>query len=458
MRTTIAALTVASLLITPIVGFALAPSAQSTPTEVNVRIEGKTRTLFEGPVMTEGHEVEASSDTQPRSCDGIDVNDPENVEPGPTPTAASADALAIVGETFDGEWYPGYEDYFITRWGPDKENTAEGAYWGILVNNVFTNIGGCQYELSKGDEVLWVYNAFAARPFLALYNAASGCTDGPRPLTATAQLDVPFAVEVTVYGDQAEDVPPASPECAGAVPYQGARVAPVQTAANGFETVQEDGAVQTNAAGKASITFTEPGWHRIKASAGNAVRSNRLDVCVPAAGETGCGEPPAEDLPRTPPSLAEELAHAHEHPKSSAGEETEGAPVQEEKRSEPGSGATDNPQPPVSGGGGGLVTTTDQTAGGPLASVAVASVSPARLLLKLTVPGQATVEIAHKLDKRHHGRWQIVKTLEVQATKAGQVEVKLPRLPAGSYRVSVNLAGANSVVKTLTVPRARTRR
>jgi hypothetical protein len=32
-----------------------------------------------------------------------------------------------------------------------------------------------------------------------------------------------------------------------------------------------------------------------------AVRSNRLDVCVPAEGQSTCGEPPAEDRVRTPP-------------------------------------------------------------------------------------------------------------------------------------------------------------
>ena len=44
MRTTIATLTVATLMI-------LATSAQAAPTLVNVRIEGKSETLFEGPIL-----------------------------------------------------------------------------------------------------------------------------------------------------------------------------------------------------------------------------------------------------------------------------------------------------------------------------------------------------------------------------------------------------------------------
>jgi hypothetical protein len=277
------------------------------PTKVNVTIEGKNETLFEGPILTEGHNIEASSDTKERSCNWINVNDPENLAPGATPTAASVDAMSMIGETFDGQWYGGFEDYFITRWGPDKEESGES--WGVIVNNVFTNVGGCQFELSKNDEVLWAYNAFGGKPILALYPASD--TSGPRPLTATAELGKPFEVEVVNYTGHGEGVPPASPERSGSVPYEGADVSPVHTAANGFEKLEtaSPATVMTNAQGKANITFTEPGWHRIKAThlgeggKENVIRSNRLDVCVPAKGETGCGAPPAEDELRIPAYL-----------------------------------------------------------------------------------------------------------------------------------------------------------
>ena len=65
-----------------------------------------------------------------------------------------ADALA-------GQWYGSFDDYYVMRWGQEAENAEAGSrYWGVLVNNVFTSVGGCQYELSAGDEVLWIYNAF----------------------------------------------------------------------------------------------------------------------------------------------------------------------------------------------------------------------------------------------------------------------------------------------------------
>jgi hypothetical protein len=311
MRTTIATLIVATLIIA-------ATSAQAAPTLVNVRIEGKSETLFEGPIWTEGHYVQASSDSEARPCDGINPLDPQNKAPGATPTAASVDAMSLIGETFDGQWYPGYHDYLITRLGPDHEE--EGMSWGILVNNVFTNVGGCQYELGAGDEVLWAYNAFDHRPFLALFPA--GDTSGTRPLTATAELNKPFEVEVLDYSDDAEDVPPVHPERTGSAPFEGADVSPVLTGANGFERVETENpaSVTTDAQGRATITFTEPGWHRIKATAlgsggkESAIRSNRLDVCVPAEGESGCGASPAEDQARAVQRTAEEMLREDEAP------------------------------------------------------------------------------------------------------------------------------------------------
>jgi len=286
MRKVVAALTVAL----PVFILAAA-AAQAVPAEVNVRIEGRSETLFEGPILTDGHAVQAASDAEAHHCDG--TNNGAHPAPGPTPTAAGVDAMSILGEDFDGLWYapPSFDDYFIKRWGPDGQDLGKGEFWGILVNNVFTSVGGCQYQLDGGDEVLWAYNAVGGRPLLALFPAAY--SGGARPLTATAELNQPFEIEVDSYEDGNEGVPPASPERTGANPFTGAEVAPVVAGPGGFESVETDDpeAVVTGADGRASIVFDQPGWHRIKAtvsdSAGgeSAIRSNRLDVCVP--------EPPA---------------------------------------------------------------------------------------------------------------------------------------------------------------------
>jgi hypothetical protein len=112
-----------------------------------------------------------------------------------------------------------------------------------------------------------------------------------------------------------------------------------------------------------------------------------------------------------------------------------------------------NPQPgPV---GPLSLTPAPAPASVPVAGVVVESISPARLLLKFTTPGVATVKISQLRGKRHHRRWQTIKTISAKAGNAGALGVKLPRLAAGSYWVSVSFAGAKTVFRALTVPRKR---
>lgn len=433
--------TIVAILAAVLATVSSASPARAALTEVNVRIEGASKTLFEGPILTEGHDVSSykedgggAADLAEHSCDGIDPLDPENTVPGATPTAASVDAMDLIGETdaLAGQWYPSFEDYFVKQWGKEAENAEAGSRsWGVLVNNVFTSVGGCQYELAAGDEVLWIYNAFESRPILGLFAASEHYSAGAAPLTATAQLNQPFEVEVAAYDDQKEGQPPATPQrnSKDTVPYQAAKVAPVATSAAGFEAVQLESpeAAVTDSEGKASITFATPGWHRIMAGAPldhkgeeAVIRSNRLDVCVPAAGEAGCGALPAEDVVRTPPRYLQKSTSSEEH------------------RGEAGS----------SGSSG-------QTSGESIAHLAGVSVSRTRVVLSLTAAGRATVGIARWVRMGRKRRWRTFKQIAVSSKGAGKVEVKLPRLPPGRYRVSVRVPGAGAVVKTLTVPARR---
>ncbi len=278
----------------------LVPVAEASPTAVRVRVEGRAETIFEGPILTDVHRVRAANDSQWRRCDGTNA-----VAPAVVPTSATADAMRVVGETFAAQWQNQLEDYFLQRWGPDAQDEAAAEYWGVLVNNVFTAVGGCKYRLDGGDEVLWVYDAFDTRPRLALYPA--GYAGGAEPLSATATLNQPFELEVDAWGAHSEGQPPAAPGRTND-PYAGAEVAPVATGSQGSQKVDVASplTVVSGADGKASIVFATPGWHRIKATdvvAGNeiAVRSNRLDVCVPQPPASGCGPLPGDDQVRTPP-------------------------------------------------------------------------------------------------------------------------------------------------------------
>lgn len=267
--------------------------AQAALTELTVRIEGAQKTLFEGPIETDGHQIEAASDTEPRPCDA--TNNGAHSEPGPTPTAASVDAMELIGEGFDGDWYPGYDDYFIQQWGPDREDAGAAAYWGILVNGVFTPVGGCQYLAAAGDEVFWAYDAFTGRQMLWL--SASGDLTFPASPTASVEVGEPLALTVEA-GDQPSPTPAAA-----------VTIAPVATAAgSGYQSVEtaSAAAVTTDAEGHASVTFSTPGWHRIKAQKeAGFIRSNRLDVCVEAVGGGGCGPLPADAQVRVAPRYAE---------------------------------------------------------------------------------------------------------------------------------------------------------
>jgi hypothetical protein len=268
---------------------AFAGIAQAEPTDVSVRIEGKTGTLFDRVVRTDGHDIQSASDNEVRRCDG--TNNSMNEFPGATPTAASVDAMTINGTDFDGEWYPGFDDYFLTRWGPDLEDNGNSWWWGILVNREFTPVGGCQFQLAEGDEVLWVYDAFNDRPMLSL--------EGPE----TAVVGEPVEVEVTDFT---------------ASPYTGATVSGLTAAA--VPVSPEITVPGTSASdGKASVTFTKPGWKRLKASdpadpgdgIADAVPSNSIDICVERVAGSGCtGVAPA----RNPAQVGQEPAIEVEEP------------------------------------------------------------------------------------------------------------------------------------------------
>lgn len=280
--------------------------AVAAPTQVSVRIEGKTETIFEGPVLAEPHRVRDVDDSQWRRCNGVTATSSLKV-PSVVPTSASSDAMRIAGESFDARWFGQWEDYYVERWGPDLEDLLALEYWGVLVNNVYTSVGGCQYPLDGGDEVVWAYDAFHGRPRLLLYPV--GYAGGAVQATATATLDQPFEVVVNSWLTYNEGSPPPAPT-RSTTPYVGAEVAPVETGPKGFQRVDlaSPKTVVTGADGKATIVFTEPGWHRIKATdtaadKETAIRSNRLDVCVPQPPATGCGALPADALARTPPAM-----------------------------------------------------------------------------------------------------------------------------------------------------------
>ena len=282
--------TVATLALTTASGASAAPSSTA-----NVRVEGGTSTLFEGLVTSSGNPVKAASDTTQHHCDGTNLD--ASPSPGATATGVTTEGLRLAGMDFDGKWFPGFDDYYITRFGPDAENLSANVYWGILVNDTFTDVGGCQVQVHDGNRVLWAYDAFHERGFLKL--AVAGDTGANPQPTTTVIAGQPVNVTVSrAYGEKNPNY----------VPVGGMTVAPVTTAANGVQTVNTgapEAAVSSGVDGNAALVFSTPGWHRIKADGGvgGAIRSNRLDVCVVATAGGTCGAPPADTTPQQAPPL-----------------------------------------------------------------------------------------------------------------------------------------------------------
>ena len=82
-------------------------AAPNQPTSVNLRVEGETATIFEGTVITTGHNVTTASGGN-HHCDG--TNNGENPLPGPICTSALDDASKLSHFAFDG-----YVPHFTLR-------------------------------------------------------------------------------------------------------------------------------------------------------------------------------------------------------------------------------------------------------------------------------------------------------------------------------------------------------
>jgi hypothetical protein len=219
--------------------------AAAAPVTVNLRVEGSTGTLYEGPVTTDSKAsvTTASGGTHP--CDIGENLNPNTAQRAANPTTALIDAAAQLGLPFDAQWFPSTPvggDFFVSRVGADVNGNAPPfPSWGVAVNFHALQVGGCQAALSPGMDVLWAYDFFNNPRLLQL--------TGPTAVS----VGVPFTVNVS-DGETNNPVP-------------GARV----------------GGVPADGAGHASVTLGQPGIYRLKATAPNSIRSNALVVAAGVA-------------------------------------------------------------------------------------------------------------------------------------------------------------------------------
>jgi hypothetical protein len=222
-----------SLLLASALALALPTAAAAAPTAVDVRIEGKTSTIFTGPVTTDGKTVNPQSGGA-HICDG--TNGDANPSPGPTATSALDDAAIKGGFGWTGTWFGSFGDYSVDSVAGESSTSSE--FWGVFVNGESLMVGGCQFIVEAGDEVLWTFDAFSKLGALKL--AAPAATQTGKP------IEVKVANRAT------------------GAPIAGASV----------------GAATTAADGTASLSFAEPGVYRLKAEKAAWIRSSELRVCV----------------------------------------------------------------------------------------------------------------------------------------------------------------------------------
>jgi hypothetical protein len=251
--------------------------ASAAPVTVNLRVEGATKTLFEGPIATHGETFETESSKGSHPCNykenGPSSEKKETFEDGgnegATPTTALRDAAVQAGLAFNAEWFgsgsegkenPG--DFLVTQVGGDISNSEKNnEYWGYAVNDTTAVVGGCQIALAPGNEVLWAYNYFNLKHLLSL--------SGPSSVT----VGVPFTVHV-VDGQTGE-------------PISGAAIGEL---ASGV-TNTSSSSPMTNMAGNATVTLTHVGAVTLKATQSESVRSNGVSVSIDPPGTCACGGP-----------------------------------------------------------------------------------------------------------------------------------------------------------------------
>ena len=229
-----------------------APGALAAPVTVDLRIEGPTRTLFEGPVTTDVRTFRYTGDATQHRCDGTAAEN-QGTSPTPVPTrgAAVAEAAERTPFTIQGQWFDSLGSPSFSEIGGESvafdPNTNE--FLAEYKNARSASVGSCADPIGPGDRVLFAHND-GDDPLLAL--------SGP----GTARPGETATVKVT--------------DAATGAAVVGATVGNRLTGADGTAIVGP---------------FTQRGDQDLKAAKDGSVRSNRVRVCVSDGGDGFCQTP-----------------------------------------------------------------------------------------------------------------------------------------------------------------------
>jgi len=204
-----------------------AAPAYAAPVTVDLRIEGATQTLFEGPVTTDVRPFNFTGGA-PHEC-GTEVT--------------SGQVIAAAPITIAGTWNDGFGNpMFDTVAGEDvRYDAATERYLAEYKNGATTDSGSCDIAVTNGDRVLFAYSRFGDK-VLALSGPASVKTGETATLKVT--------------------------DAASGAAVAGAKVGSATSGADGTVTVGP---------------YNDAGVQDFKAEQAGFVRSNRVRVTVAAA-------------------------------------------------------------------------------------------------------------------------------------------------------------------------------
>ncbi len=256
-----------------LLSLALPALAAAAPVTVNLRIEGKTRTLYEAPVTTDIAPVDLGDGSGSHACDGT---------PGvatPAPTRGNAIITAARGPGGFGFAATYSFDLQFSEIAGDAVtfDPVTNEFLAEYHNGAFALVGSCQDQISTGDDVLYAYGT-GAEQLLKLSGPARVAPGAAATLTVT--------------------------DAGTGAPVAGAEVGGLVTGA--------DGTVQT--------VVGVRGVNAFKATKAGAIRSNRVDVCATDGGDGACG-------PALPPVLPPCLTSGHDGRCGSPDETAPGATI-----------------------------------------------------------------------------------------------------------------------------------
>lgn len=207
-----------------------AAPAAAAPVTVDLRIEGREATLFEGRVTTDVRTIDMG-DGAAHECAGSES----------TPAVTRGAVIAASGVPFSGTWSPMGAQFKVVAGENVEFDPATSRFLAEFENGRFADVGACSDPVATGDRVLFAY-ATGSEKVLQL-NPGGGVQVGGT------------AVFTVVDGATGQ-------------PVQGATVAGQVSGADGV----------------ARLPATQVGELRAKATAPNAIRSNTAVVPVVPVG------------------------------------------------------------------------------------------------------------------------------------------------------------------------------